>query len=180
MADIKLYTGANPVIELTGVKALGTENIKSANVATGKTLQNGMLVGYTTLTETADLPSGATAEVWLHASVEKLYGVQETRADFKVEAGKGFLARLYRLRKGMEFETNAIIYDNAKFADVAAIKAAIATGVYVIPDATGLGRLTKQADLAATSAVNYGQVKEVVTLPNGEVGIAYEIVKVVA
>lgn len=178
MADIKLYTGANPVVELTGVSALGTEEIKSAKVKTGQTLQNGMFVKYDVVKEEACLPT-VTDEVWLHASVEKLYSSTETRADFKVESGKGFLARVYRLRKGMEFETNAVIYDNAKFATVDAIKTEIATGVYVVPNADGLLRLTKLADLGALNTVNHGQVKEVVTLPNGEVGVAIEIVKAV-
>lgn len=177
MADVKLYTLANPVVTLTGVTALGTEEIRSASVATGKVLQNGMFVKFDPIKGEATLPA-KTDEVWLHASVEKTYGVHETMADFKVEAGKGFMARVYRLRKGMEFETNAVIYDTAVLADVTAIKNELKTGaVYAIPDTTGLLRLVK-AIPTADAPVAYAQVKEVIALPNGEIGVAVEVVKV--
>lgn len=171
----KLYTKANPVVELTGTKGLGVEEINGyCKLATGVAqIQQGMLVVVDEVKEEISLPADANAEVWLHASVEKLYN-GEARCEFKVENGKGFQPRVYRLRKGMQFETNAC----ESTLDWAGIKTALETGkVYGIPATTGLITLTTTAP--ADTVVNYLEVKKVVTLPNGETGAELIVVKTV-
>lgn len=178
MADKKLYTKANPVIELTGVSGLGVEEINGyCKMVDGvNELQQGMLVVVDEVKGEISLPADANAEVWLHASVEKLYN-NEPRCEFKVTKD-GFLPRVYRLRKGMNFETNACIVDEAVLADWTAVANALKVGkVYGVADATGLIRLVKTAP--AETVVNHLEVKKVVLLPNGETGVEVVVVKAV-
>lgn len=179
MADKKLYTKANPVVELTGVKGLGVEEINGycKLEASVVEVQQGMLVAVDEVKEEITLPADANAEVWLHASVEKLYN-GEARCEFKVVNGNGFQPRVYRLRKGMQFETNACVVDDAVFADWSAVSTTLKTAkVYGVPDKTGLIRLTKTAP--AGTVKNYLEAKKVITLPNGEHGIEFIVVKAV-
>lgn len=168
MAIAKLYTGTYPVVELTGINNLGTEDIKSVTKASGVTaLMQGMCVLVDEVKEEASLPTAVTDKVWLHASVEKLYN-GEGRSEFAVkDTTKGFLARVYRIRDGQTIETNAVQYDDTALANITAIKSAVATGLYLIPSTTGLWTLTATLGTATT----YGTVKSVVILPNGETGI---------
>ena len=123
MAIVKLYTGTYPVVELTGVNNLGTEDIKSVKKASGvAVLVNGGCVLVNEVKEEASLPTAVTEKVWLHASVEKLYN-GEGRNEFAVkDTTKGFLARVYRIRNGQTIETNAVEYDNTALANITAIK----------------------------------------------------------
>lgn len=169
MANKNLYTGKYPVVSLTGVNNLGTNDIKSVKLASGVTaLMNGMGVVVDELKEEASLPSAITDTVWLHASVEKQYNNEPT-SDFAIVNNKGFLARVYRLKEGQTFETNAIVYDDATYATVGAIATALASApLYVIPSTAGTWTLTATAP---TTVPKYGKVKSVVTLPNSEIGL---------
>lgn len=180
MADVKLYTGKYPVVELTGINNLGVNEIKSCTKATAFTgaLMNGMAVVVDEAKDEASLPADCSKTVWLHASVEKLYASNEVRSDFAVLNNDGFLARHYRFKLGQKFETNAVVYDSAVFADYSAIKTYIASNkVYAIPDASGLWRLVKTIPASAPIPVTYGEVK-LVTLPNGENGVQIVMTKV--
>ena len=70
MANVNMYTaGKKPVVELTGINNLGTEDIKSVKFATGVTeLMNGMGVVVNEVTE--ELLSSRGAKVY--ASVKNL------------------------------------------------------------------------------------------------------------
>lgn len=169
MANKNLYTGTYPVVSLTGINNLGTNDIKSVRLATGVTaLMNGMGVVVDELAEEASLPTAITDTVWLHASVEKLYNGEAT-TEFAIKNNNGFLARVYRLKEGQTFETNAIVYDDATYATVGAIATALASApLYVIPSTAGTWTLTA---VAPTTVPKYGKVKSVVTLPNLETGL---------
>jgi hypothetical protein len=73
-----------------------------------------------------------------------------------------------KLKVGDRFETNAVEFDDAVYANYAAIVAAInATTVYGVPNASGHIRIV--ATPAGTEVVQL-KVVEGVTLPNGESG----------
>jgi hypothetical protein len=168
MAIVKLYTGDYPVVELTGVDNLGTEDIKSVKKASGvSVLVQGGCVLVDEVKEEASLPTAVTDKVWLHASVEKLYNGEGRNKFAVLDTTKGFLARVFRIRDGQTIETNAVEYDDTALADLTAIKSAVATGLFLIPSTTGLWTLTATLGTATT----YGKVKSVVILPNGETGL---------
>ena len=104
MADVKLYTGKYPVVELTGINNLGVNEIKSCTKSFAGALMNGMAVVVDEVKDEVSLPADASKSVWLHASVEKLYSSNETRSDFAILNNDGFLARNYRLKLGQKFE----------------------------------------------------------------------------
>lgn len=171
MANVNMYTaGKKPVVELTGINNLGTEDIKSVALATGVTeLMNGMNVVVDEVKEEASLATGTADYVWLHASVEKLYN-GEGRNEFSVtDTTNGFLARVYRLRKGQTFETNACTWEGTTYANLAAVKTAMDSAtLYAIPSTTGLWTITATLPSAPDAPVVYCTVKAIVTAPNGE------------
>ena len=174
MANVNMYTtGKKPVVELTGINNLGTENIKSVKMATGVTelLQGGAYV-VDEVKEEASLATGTADYVWLHASVEKLYN-GEGRNEFSItDTTKGFLARVYRLRKGQTFETNAVVWDGTTYANLTAVKTALASAsLYLIPSTGGLWTLTATLPVSPDVPTVYCTVKNIVTLPNGEAGV---------
>jgi hypothetical protein len=117
--------------------------------------------------------SAATDSCLLHASVEKDYE-EKGRKYFSVKAGE-FLPRLFKLHVGDRFETNAVEYDDAVYANYAALVAAInATTVYGVPNASGHIRIV--ATPAGTEVVQL-KVVEGVTLPNGEQGLKFQVAK---
>lgn len=177
MANKNLYTGKYPVVELTGINNLGTEDIKGVTKASGVTvLMNGMGVVVDEVKGEASLPATIKDYVWLHASVEKLYN-NEGRNEFAItDTTKGFLARVYRFRKGQTFETNAVVYDDVTYATISAISEAVATGLYLIPSTDGLWTLTATIPSADPIPVVYAKVKGVVVLPNGETGLEAVVV----
>ena len=184
MANVNMYTaGKKPVVELTGINNLGTEDIKSVKMATGVTeLMNGMGVVVNEVTEEASLPIDTGAKVWLHASVEKLYN-GEGRNEFSItDTTKGFLARVYRLRDGQTFETNACFWDGTTYANLTAVKTAMASAtLYAIPSTSGLWEITATlpttVEGTSVAPTIYCTVKAIVTAPNNE-AVAELVVKI--
>jgi hypothetical protein len=163
------------VVELNKVAAVKTGEIEvqyDLDAALTQ-VENGMLLVADHVAKKVKKPAGATDAVHLHASVEKDYE-GKGRKYFAVKQGE-FSPRLLKLKVGDRFETNAVEFDDAVYANYAAIKAAInATTVYGVPNASGFIRIV--ATPAGTEAVQL-KVVEGVTLPNGENGFKFLVVK---
>jgi len=133
--------------------------------------QNGMLLVVNEFAEKIDLPTAITDYVYLHNSPVKDYeGLgKETVA---VNLGE-MLPVMYKFTVGDTIITNAVLVDDAVYADVPAITAAIsATAVYGIPDASGLIKLV--AAPGGTEVVVL-KAKAVTTLANGRTAIKFVV-----
>jgi hypothetical protein len=163
------------VVELNKVAAVKTGEIEvqyDLDAAVSQ-VENGMLLVADHVAKKVKKATGATDLVYLHASVEKDYE-GKGRKYFVVKQGE-FSPRLLKLKVGDRFETNAVEFDDAVYANYAAIKAAInATTVYGVPNASGNIRIV--ATPAGTELVQL-KVVEGVTLPNGESGFKFVVVK---
>jgi hypothetical protein len=172
---IKKLASQYGVVELNKLASVRTGEIEAqyALDAAVTQVENGMLLVVDHIAKTVKKPVDATSAVLLHASVEKDY--QELgRKNFVVKQGE-FLPRLYKLKVGDRFETNCVEHDDAVYANYAAIVAANnATTVYGVPNASGNIRIV--ATPAGTEAVQL-KVVEGVTLPNGESGLKFVVVK---
>lgn len=169
--------GVFSVCELNHVEAVKTGKIYSqyqlnATDFASKPAENGMLLAVDHVAGEVKLPAGITATgLILHDSVTKDYE-GKGRKYFAVNRGE-FLPRAYQLSVGDIFETNAVLYDDAVYANFAAIAAAVnASTVYGIPDVTGYIRLV--AAPGGTEKVVLKAVKGV-TLPNGESGVKFVV-----
>ena len=133
--------------------------------------ENGMLLVVNEYTEKIDLPAGITSYVYLHNSPVKDY---EGKGKNTVAVGLNeMLPVMYKLNVGDTIITNAVIYDDGTYADVAAITAAInATTVYGIPDTTGFIKLVAAA--GGTEVVVL-KAKSVTTLANGATAIKFVV-----
>jgi len=177
MADQKLRS-VYGVVELNNIAGVRTgELVSQYDMANDvEQLENGMLVAVDHFKGEVKLPKAKTDVVYLHASVEKLYN-GEGRKHFVAKKGS-FLPRCYKLKVGDTFETNAVIYDDSKYANLEAIKTGITDAKgYGIPDKTGFIRLVETKD--DTEGVILKAVA-LVSLPNGEMGIKFRVIKGIA
>lgn len=161
------------VVELNNLAGVRTGEIVSQyKMAEGvDQLENGMLVVADHFKGEVKLPSGKTDVVYLHASVEKLYN-GEGRNQFVLKKDS-FLPRLYKLCVGDTFETNAV--DHEKGSDLAS--AITESNGFGVADASGYIKFVDTLD--DTEAVALKAV-EVVTLPNGETGVKFRVIKSIA
>lgn len=165
--------GTRPVVELTRVQAVKDgHHFSQYPMAKGtKELENGMLVAVDHVKGEVAKPKAITEKVYLHASVEHMYDANAGRDEFVVKETEDFLPRVYDLRIGDVFETNAVVFDSGDFEDYAAIKAAITakTATYAYTDfATGYIKIAKVAGIDVATDL---RVKAVITLPNGTTGV---------
>lgn len=166
--------GKYAVVETTKLPSRATGDYKNqyeldaTEFATIKA-QNGMLLMIDEFAGKVKLPAAITSYCWLHGSPVKDY---EGLGKETVAVGRNeMLPVLYKLTRGATFITNAVIYDDVTYADVAAITAAIsATAVFGIPDATGFIKLV--AAPGGTEVVTL-KAKSVTTLANGRVAIKF-------
>jgi hypothetical protein len=137
-----------------------------------KPAENGMLLAVDHVAGELKLPAGITAAgLTLISTVEKDYE-GKGRKYFSINRGE-FLPRAYKISVGDIFETNAVLYDDAVYANFAAISSAInGTTVYGIPDVSGYIKLV--AAPGGTEKVVLKAVKGV-TLPNGQNGIKFVV-----
>lgn len=160
------------VVELNNLAGVRTGEIVSQyEMAEGvDQLENGMLVVADHFKGEVKLPTAKTDVVYLHASVEKLYN-GEGRNEFVLKKGS-FLPRLYKLCVGDTFETNAVDHD--KGADSALASAITETAGFGVPDASGYIKFVDALDDTEKVAL---KAVAVVTLPNGETGIKFRVIK---
>ena len=166
--------GTRPVVELTRVQAVkdGHHFSQYPMVKGTGELENGMLVAVDHVKGEVGKASAITEKVYLHASVEHMYDSLAGRNEFVVREEEDFLPRVYDLRTGDRYETNAVVWDSTDFADgYADIKDLVVakTPVYGYVDvATGYVKLAKVAGVDVATDL---RVVSVIRLPNGETGV---------
>lgn len=161
---------------------LDATEFPAGSTAIGSVAENGMLFAIDQVNRTLAKATGtlAAAEViGFHYSAEKLYDERKPQLrNFYVAGGEDFLPRLGYLAVGDKFHTNTVCYDTDTYKDVAAIKAALAGGtkVYagIATDDTGYWELVASAPAAGPVA----RLVEVGTMPDGQVGLKFQIIKV--
>lgn len=161
--------GERPVVETTRIQAVfDGHHFSQYPMAEGTgVLENGMLVTVDHIEEVVAKPKAASDKVYLHASVEKLYNGEGRNAFFLRE---GAIPRVYDLREGDKFETNAIIWDDADFADFSAIREALKESKLVAqPDTSGYIKISKGTGDAETDQKLV--VTKAIRLPNGQPGV---------
>lgn len=175
MSTIKGFPeGKRPVVELTRVQAVKDgHHFSQYPMATGtKELENGMLVAVDHVKGEVKKAEALTEKVYLHASVEHMYDANAGRDEFVVKETEDFLPRVYDLRIGDRFETNAVIWESTDYTDgYATIKTDVVAGtpVYAYVDvATGYIKLAKAAGVSVETDL---RAVAVVTLPNGQTGV---------
>jgi hypothetical protein len=135
--------------------------------------QNGMLLVVNEVGGDIKLPTAITNYVYLHNSPVKDY---EGKGKETVAVNTGeMLPVMYKLNRGDTIITNCVKYDDATYADIAAITAAInATTVYGIPDTTGYIKIV--AAPGGTEVVTL-KAMAVTTLANGRTAIKFAVEK---
>lgn len=133
-------------------------------------LENGMLLAVDRKNRVVGFPKGTKGEVIaLNYTAEHMYDEREKALkDFKLDANT-FYPRLGYIGTPDKFTTNTVCYDNEEYADLNAIKEAVAAGaVYGVPCEIGYIKVT--ADRGEGFAV---EVLEVTDMPDGQVAIKF-------
>lgn len=152
--------------------------------------ENGMILAVDYVANEVALPSGANDArvLGLHYSPEKEYDPNLSGLNqFKLVAeatnkyqnvAQGFYPRLGILSVGEKFTSNCIAYDTADFlsndAALAALAAYKTTAVYATAGSTGAILLDTTIPSTASVAL---QVIGITTLPNGDYGVKFVVVK---
>lgn len=129
----------------------------------------------------------ANGEIKPYASTTKIVGVVYTAERSYEERTHGLknfcqiagdYPRVGILAEGDTITSNCFCYDTTEFANEAAMLTAVAayatTALYVVPHTSGVPKLTATAPQSGI----YGQVCKDYTMPNGEHGLKYQIVRV--
>ena len=163
------------VVELNNVAGVRTgELVSQYALASGvEQIENGMLVVANHAKGEIELPKSEEDVVYLHASVEKLYN-GEGRNEFVLKQGS-FLPRAYKLGMGDTFETNAVKHDKSDINELA--RAITETAGFGVPSTDGY---IEFKDAQTPSAKVELKAVAVVSLPNGEMGIKWRVIKAVA
>lgn len=171
----KLYTDVKSVIETNLVNSVRTGQVKAQYDFVGDktTLENGMLLVEDSLNREIRFPFTGTEMCYLNASEERIYEDHLGRKEFGLQSKD--LPKVYKLKVGDIFETNAV--DGGNYADVAAVKADLANGIFGIPSTSGLIELVDATEGAAAMATHCVvlQIVEFVTLPNEAEGIKFVV-----
>lgn len=163
------------VVELNNVAGVRTGELVSQYplASAVEQIENGMLVVANHAKSEIELPKAETDVVYLHASVEKLYN-GEGRNEFVLKQDS-FLPRCYKLGLGDTFETNAVEHQKDNLVELA--KVITETKGFGVPSTKGY--ITFKEETTPTAKVELKAVA-LVTLPNGEMGIKWRVVKAVA
>jgi len=150
--------------------------------------ENGMILGVDYVAGEVTLPTGSDAILALHCSPEKEYDPNLSGLNqFKLVAeannayqgrAQGFRPRLGILSVGDRFTTNCVCYNTSTFANNALALAAFAnyatTPLYGYADTTGAILVDTTAPTTETIAL---QVIDYTTVPNGDVGLKFVVIK---
>jgi len=127
--------------------------------------ENGMLLVVDDVAGRVQRPAVNTDYVWLHYSVEKVYGEHAPElSNFNLYEGSGTLPRLYKLAIGDTFTTNAV--------ELNAVSPA--PGVFAYPGTDGY--ITLSALAVPTARVELRLVR-VMTMPDGQVGHKFAVTR---
>lgn len=133
-----------------------------------KVAENGMAL--TIVNGKVKLPTNIKDHVVVMATECEIYEEGKGRNSFCIKRGKGSQPRLIELVHGDIISTNAASYDSSEFATLENLKNDIKAGtVKAVPnvDKSGMWDITK----TTTGATVIGDVLDVVTLSNGEIGV---------
>lgn len=136
--------------------------------------ENGMWLVYDELAKEVRKPTAVTENMAIVYSSEKDYGMIGQRGLGYFYQVEGDYPRMGRPSVGDKYTTNTI--ELGDYQDAAAVATAVNAGttVYVIPDTTGVPKLSSSDSATATLA---GKVVKVYTVPNGDVGFKIEIIR---
>ena len=187
MALVKTFIN-HPVVELTRVQAVKDgHHFTQYKMADGVTeLENGMLVNADHVKGTVGKAVAITEKVYLHASVEHVYN-GEGRDQFVLKATDDFLPRIYELKTGDKFETNAVVFTDtastgfAPAGTIATIFGTVATmlesgKVYATVCVTAGGEAYIELLSTKPTADVVLEVEKVVTLPNNSKGFKFTVI----
>lgn len=177
MATQKLIASGYGQVELNQVAFRRDGRIEAQCApATGVTLENGMLVRVDNVARQikltgADLPLAIVYTAELNFD-ERKQGLKHYRPGL---TGDERLPRLGYLATGDKFTTNAVQYDDSTFATLAAIKTALASGLYGKPTSAGYIELvaSKPSGLKNTGEVLLATA--VTTMPDGQPAIKFQV-----
>lgn len=180
--NTRLVANANGVLEKNAVTYPRTGNImamypldKSVTKA-----ENGMLLGVNYAKGVIEYPSTSADAIMILDSAEKEYDVNVVGLDqHYLSPEYGYMPRLGKLEVNDRFTTSTVAYDNAVFADVDAIAATVEAGtaVYGKPcEVAGFKGCIELTKTAPTGKVGLKVVK-VTTIPNGDAGIKFAVIK---
>lgn len=136
--------------------------------------ENGMWLVYDELAKEVRKPTAVTENMAIVYSSEKDYGMIGQRGLGYFCQVEGDYPRMGRPSVGDKYTTNTIELGDYQDADAVATAVNGGTTVYVIPDTTGVPKLSSSDSANATLA---GKVIKVYTVPNGDVGFKIEIIR---
>lgn len=161
---------------------LDAEQFPANGSAIGEVAENGMLFAIDNVTRTlkkATLALAETETIGINYSAEHMYDERKQGLkDFHLAGGENHLPRLGYMAAGDKFILNAVCYDNAVFADLDAIKAALAAGTPVFAGIASDGSGYWELSTTAPAAGPVARLREVTTMPDcHNVGMALIVVK---
>lgn len=180
--NTRLVADANGVLEKNAVTYPRTGNIMAMYplAETVAKAENGMLLGVNYANGVIEYPTTNSDAIMILDSAEKEYDSNVVGLDqHYLTPAHGYMPRLGKLEVNDRFTTSTVAYDNAVFADVEAIAAAVEAGtaVYGKPCTTagfeGCIELTKTLPTTKVAL----KVVKVTTIPNGDAGIKFAVIK---
>ena len=181
MAINKRFTTTKGVLEINAVTFQRTGNLMAMYpLAADVTAENGMVLGVDYTAQEITYPSATSDALMLHFSSEKEYDAQNVGLNkFYLTKDSGYYPRLGKLEVNDRFTTSAVSYDSAVFADLAAIRTAVAAGtVYAKACETeGYKGLIELVSTTAPTAKVVLKAVDVTTVPNGEPAIKFVVIE---
>lgn len=180
--NTRLVANANGVLEKNAVTYPRTGNIMAMYPLDESVTkaENGMLLGVNYAKGVIEYPSTSADAIMILDSAEKEYDVNVVGLDqHYLSPEYGYMPRLGKLEVNDRFTTSTVVYDNAVFADVDAIAATVEAGtaVYGKPcEVAGFKGCIELTKTAPTGKVVLKVVK-VTTIPNGDAGIKFAVIK---
>lgn len=156
------------VVETNHVNAVRTGEIKAQYPLNGiDSVENGTLLQVHDKAKKVTVPANTEAEVYLHASEERLYDEHLGRNRFRLEGPDNY-PKMLKLTPGDIFETNAVDLNSNDY------KAANLFGI-AAGDKGYIKLVTFNNIPAKTKCVL--EVIDWITLPNGEKGVKFLVVQ---
>ena len=180
--NTRLVADANGVLEKNAVTYPRTGNIMAMYplAETVAKAENGMLLGVNYANGVIEYPTTSADAIMILDSAEKEYDSNVVGLDqHYLTPAHGYMPRLGKLEVNDRFTTSTVVYDNAVFADVEAIAAAVEAGtaVYGKPcEVAGFKGCIELTKTLPTTKVALKVVK-VTTIPNGDAGIKFAVIK---
>ena len=199
MALVKLIESGYGQVELNQVAFRRDGRIEAQCALDGSTVgfgttahpyaENGMILVVDNIQRKIKLPNGVDSTITadndaagtiygLNYSTEHMYDERANGLkDFKLGVGD-FYPRIGYLSIGDKFTTNSVIYDTDTYADLAAVKTAVAalatTPIYGVPCSDGYIKLVTEIPEAATLVL---KVIKGTTMPDGQYALKFQVVK---